>query len=182
MSNDITIMTDATQGAIAFCAAKTGLQGREQVAAARARADCCVCEYLRHGLARGVAEYLGSLDGTIKAIYTFDPDAAAHMDGHIPDRPRLSPGISLLIWVSHKTAALASLLTSVRQAADEEFRKLPCPEANALCYMLDTIVVDDQEVRDRRGYGAVVSSYLVPPTEIWQRDPLKLTSSPVPAQ
>jgi hypothetical protein len=128
-----------------------------------------------------VAEYLGSLDATIKVVYVFEPDTATHMDGHTPDHPRLSPGISMLIWVSHKTAALASLLTSVQQATDEEFWKLPCPEANALCYMLDTIVVDDQEVQERRGYGAVVNSIYMAPTEIWHRDPVRMTSTPLPA-
>jgi hypothetical protein len=182
MSNDTTILTETMNEAIVFCAEKTKLQGRDQVAAARARADCSACEYLRYGLAKGVAEYLGSLDGTIKAIYIFDPDTAANTDGHIPDQPRLSPGISMLIWVSHKTAALASLLTSVSQAADEEFWRLPCPEANALCYMLDPIVVDDQEVQERRGYGAVVDSIYMSPTELWHRDPVRLTSSPLPAE
>lgn len=180
MSNDTTILTETMNEAVVFCAEKTSLQGRDQVAAARDRADCSVCEYLRYGLAKGVAEYLGSLDGTIKAVYIFEPDAAIHMDDHAPDLPRLSPGISMLIWASHKTAALASLLTSVQQATDEEFWKLPCPESNALCHALDTIVVDDREVQERRGYGAVVSSIYMAPTEIWRRDPVRLASSPLP--
>lgn len=169
MSNDTTILTESMSEAIMFCAEKTGLQGWDQVSAARARADCHACEYLRFGLAKGVAEYLGSLDETIRAIYVFDPEAATHADSQVPAKARLSPGISMLIWVSHKTAALTSLLASVRRATDEELWRLPCPEANALCSSLDTIVVDDQEVNERRGYGAIVSSLFVLPTEIWNR-------------
>ncbi len=171
MSNDTTIMTGPMSQAVTFCGEKTGLDGWEQVSAARSRADCRACEYLRYGLAKGVAEYLGSLDETIQAIYVFDPEAATHAESHVPTAPRLSPGISMLIWVSHKTAALTSLLTSVRQAVDEEYWRLPCPDANALCYALDTIVVDDQDVQERRGYGALVTSLFVLPTEIWNRQP-----------
>jgi len=69
-------------------------------------------------------------------------------------------------------------LTSVRQAVDEEYWRLPCPDANALCYALDTIVVDDQDVQERRGYGAMVNSFFVLPTEIWNRQPERLNSNP----
>lgn len=169
MSSDTTILTDYMTHAVAFCAEKTGLQGWDRVAAARAEADCLACEYLRYGLAKGVADYLGSLDETIRRVYVFEPEAVTQPEGHLPARPRLSPGISMLIWVSRKTAALNSLLASVRQAAQEEFWRLPCPEANALCSDLDTIVVDDQEVTRRIGYGALVESVFVQPTEIWRR-------------
>jgi len=171
MSSDTTILTQSMNEAVTFCADKTRLQGWEQVSAARARADCSACEHLRYGLAKGIAAYLGSLDETIRVVYVFDPEAATHAESHVPSTPRLSPGISMLIWVSHKTAALTSLLTSVRQAAGEEFWRLPCPEANALCYALDAIVVDDQDVQERRGYGAMVNSFFVLPTEIWSRQP-----------
>lgn len=168
MSNDTTILTEKMEDAIEFCAKKTNLEGRAQVANARARGDCAVCEYLRYGLAKGVAEYLGSLDETIKAIYVYDPESATQ-DGSALAQPSFSPGISMVIWVARKTAALSSLVTSAKMAVDEELWRLPCPDANALCHILDAVIVDDQEVLERTGYGALLGSFYVRPTEIWHR-------------
>jgi hypothetical protein len=168
MFNDTTTITEMMVSSIEFCAEKTGPKGRDQIVEARARGDCSVCEYLRYGLAKGVAEHLGPLDETIKAIYIYEPEAPT-TDGCIPDRPSLSPGISMIIWASRRTADLASLVTSARLAVDEELCQLSCPKANELCNMLDVTVVDDKEVQERTGYGALIGSLYAPPLEIWRR-------------
>ena len=68
MSQNTTDMPEMMESAIIFTAEKAGLKDRDQVVEARARADCATCEYLRFGLAKEVANYLGSTDKTIKAI------------------------------------------------------------------------------------------------------------------
>ena len=166
---DTAIVTGMIEDAIEFCAEKTGLKGREQIVEALRRGDCSRCEYLRYGLAEGVAEYLGSVDDTIKTIYTYEPEYATSMDGPIPDRPNLSPGISMIVWASRKSAALSSVVTMLGSALAKEFRQLACPQANALCWMLEVQVVDDDEVQGRTGYGALIGSLYVCPTEIWRR-------------
>jgi hypothetical protein len=169
MTFDTVIVKDMMEDAIKFCAEKTGLTDRNQVLEALRRGDCSVCEYLRYGLAKGVAEYLGSVDDTVKAIYTYEPEYASSVEGHIPSRPNLSPGINLVAWVSRKSAALSSLVTSVNSALTEEYRQLACPKANALCYELDVKVADDDEVQRRTGYGALINSLYVRPLEVWRR-------------
>jgi hypothetical protein len=131
--------------------------------------DCSVCEYLRYALAKGVAEYLGSMDDTVKAIYIYEPEYATSMDVAIPSRPNLSPGINLITWVSRKSAALSSVVASVNSALAEECKQLACPKANALCYQLDVEVADDDEVYRQTGYGLLINSLYVRPIEIWQR-------------
>jgi hypothetical protein len=166
---DTVIVAGMMEDAIEFCAKKTSLKDRGQILEALRHGDCSLCEYLRYGLAKGVAEYLGLMDNTVKAIYTYEPEYATSVDGPIPDRPSRSPGISLIAWVSRKSAALSSVVASVSSALAEECRRLACPKANALCHMLDIEVVDDEEVQKRTGYGALVNSLYVRPTEIWHR-------------
>lgn len=166
---DTTIVTGMMEDAIKFCAEKTRFKDEEQVLGALRCGDCSVCEYLRYGLAEGVAEYLGSVDDTVKVIYTYEPEYATSMDESLPDRPNLSPGISMIAWVSRKSAALSSVVTSLGSTLAEELRRLACPKANALCYMLDVKLVDDKEVQERTGYGALIGSLYVRPLEIWPR-------------
>ncbi|MBM4466808.1 MAG: hypothetical protein FJ014_14870 [Chloroflexi bacterium] len=166
---DTTIVTGMMEDAIEFSAKKMGLKGRDQTLEALRCGDCSVCEYLRYGLAEGVADYLGSVDDTVKAIYTYEPEYATSVDDPLPGRPNLSPGISMLAWVSRKSAALSSVVTSLGSALAEEFGRLACPKANALCSMLDVKLVDDKEVQERTGYGALIGSLYVRPLEIWRR-------------
>ncbi|HEC33095.1 MAG TPA: hypothetical protein ENI37_00060 [Chloroflexi bacterium] len=166
---DTAIVKSMMEDAIEFCARKTGLEGRDQVLEALGRGDCSVCEYLRYGLAKGVAEYLGSVDDTVKAIYTYEPEYATSVEGLIPDRPNLTPGINLIAWVSRKSAALSSVVASLNSGLAEECRRLVCPRANALCFMLDVKVADDDEVQRQTGYGALIRSLYVRPLEVWHR-------------
>ncbi len=166
---DNAIVTRMMEEALEFCAEKSGLHGKEQAREALREGDCCVCEYLRYALAQGVAEYLGSVDGTVEAVYTYEPDYATSVDGSVLGRPNLSPGFNLIAKVSRKSAALSSVVASVGSALAEACGRFDCPKANASCYELDVKVVDENEVRRRTGYGALVSSLYVRPLEIWHR-------------
>ena len=162
---DTTIVRNMMEDAIEFCARKTGLKDRAQILKAMRRGDCSVCEYLRYGLAKEVAKYLGLVDDTIEAIYTYEPEYATSVDEPVP----VSPGLNLIARVSRKSAALSSIVASVGSALAEEYRELGCPKANALCYKIDVKVADNDEVQKRIGYGALVNSFYVRPTEVWHR-------------
>lgn len=161
---DVATQTDIVGSAMAFCAEKAGLWSKEEVAERLHLADCTACAYLRYGLARAVAEYLGSVDGTVKVIYNYDPERATAIDGDID-----STGINLIVWADRKSAALSSLVGLISRALAEECGKLGCPKADALCCTLDIQVVDDEEVRYRSGYGALINSLYVRPQEVWRR-------------
>jgi hypothetical protein len=163
------LVTEMMEEALEFCAGKAGLKGKAQAQDVLLAGDCCVCEYLRYGLAYKLAEYLGSVDDTIQAIYAYEPEYATSVDGAIPARPNLSPGFNLIARVSRKSAALSSVAASVRSALAEEYRQLGCPKANALCSELDVRVVDEDEVEKRIGYGALINSLYVRPIEVWRR-------------
>jgi hypothetical protein len=155
--------------ALAFCAEKAGLRNNAELREVLHTGSCSVCESLRSGLAVGVARYLGSIDDTIEAIYTYEPEQATRVDEAIPARPNLTPGMNLIAMVSRKSAALSSAAACVGSALAEELKQLGCPNANALCSELDFRAVDAVEVERRTGYGALLSSTHVRPIEIWHR-------------
>ena len=163
------IVTKMMDEALGFCAEKAGLNSKEQAREALQDGDCCVCEYLRYALAQGVAKYLGSVDDNIEAVYTYEPEYATSVDEPVPGRPSPSSGFNLIARVSRKSAALSSIVASVGSALAEEFGRLGCPKANPLCFALDVQVVDEEEVRRRIGYGALIDSLYVRPMEIWHR-------------
>lgn len=150
--------------ALAFAAKKVRVHGGEQVLTALQEGDCSLCEAVRYGMAREVAEYLGTVDHTVKAIYIYDPDHAAAVD-----EPVSTPGINLIAWVERKSAALTSVVGLLTSGLAGECPQLTCPKVDALCWALDVRVVDDAEVKSRTGYGALLSSLYVRPMEIWHR-------------
>jgi len=155
--------------ALGFSTQKMGYAGQEQVVEALQHGNCSVCEYMRYGLAQKIAEYLGSVDNTVKAVYIYEPEYATAVDGAMPDELSFSRGIHMIAWVGRKTAALLSLIDVLGSNLAQKFKQLGCPKANALCYQLVVHIVDDEEVLTRTGYGALVDSFYVRPIEIWRR-------------
>jgi hypothetical protein len=155
---------DMMAEAIQFCIEKTGLQTRDEVLETVQMADCWICEYLRYGLAKGLAAYLGSVDDAVRAVYSYDPERATGAEGGIT-----SPGISLIVWASRRSAALSSVANLLTSAVAAERDGLGCPKSDALCLALDVQIVDDAQVESRCGYGALIRSLYVRPVEIWRR-------------
>lgn len=166
---DKSLVTNMMEEAIRFCTEKMGFKGKERTMKVLHNGDCRACEYMRYALAQRLAEYLGSMDDTIKTIYTYEPEYATSVDVAIPGRPNLTPGFNLIVEVSRKSAALSSLVASVNSALAEVCKQLGCPTATALCYELDVGVANDDDVQRRVGYGALISSLHVRPIEIWHR-------------
>nr|MBC7245231.1 hypothetical protein [Chloroflexota bacterium] len=79
-------MASMMEYALDFSAQKTGYKNQEQVLEALRGGDCSVCEYLRYGLAQKIAEYLGSADQTVKAVYVYEPEYATAWTGQCPTR------------------------------------------------------------------------------------------------
>lgn len=164
ISFDNSIVANMIEEALAFCAAKTGTGTKEKALDRVLQGDCSACEYVRYGLAKSLAQYLGSIDETIKAVYVYEPEYATG-----DDVVGLSFGINLLAWVQRKSAALNSIVASLDTALMEKRKHLLCPDATAECFSLDVKLADDDEVRQKRGYGALVNSFFVRPTKVWER-------------
>ena len=166
---DQAIVSKMMDEAMQYCAEKAGLKAKEKAVMALKGGDCCACEYMRHAVAIKVAEYLGSLDDGITAVYSYDPGYAVEGDSSAPGARTLQPAVSLILRVNRKSAALSSLVASLTAALEREFQQVGCPNANALCRTIDVTVADEQEVEKRSGYGALIHSVWVQPLEVWHR-------------
>ncbi len=163
---DATAIGSMLGNALAFCAQKTGLQDGEALEAIR-QGDCSVCSYLRYGLSKEIGAYLGDIDASVQAVYTYEPEYSIGLD----DLYRaLDRGINLVVCVDRRSAALTSLVGSLEDGFREARGRLVCPKANGSCHLLDVKVADEEEVASGRGYGALISSIYVRPLRIWARE------------
>ena len=167
MSDAASIAREIMAGAADFCARKVGLQDRSPdaiVEAARLRGNGA-CEYLRHGIAVHLAEQLGLLDDGIRAVYLYEYEATSEdvtIDGAAPRLP-----VHLIVWVSHKTGALHSLVAALERALAATYAEMIGPDT--LRHLLDVQIVDDAEVERQTGYGGLLQSVHQPPMRIWSR-------------
>ncbi len=154
--------------ALEFCASKAFNGNGKKAKTALRDGKCDVCSYFCYGLAKQVAEYLGQIDPTVKAVYVFEPEYA--QNGDVPTVVRQPSSINLVTWVNRKSAALHALVEALDTSLSRRVRdRLGCKRATPACYALDVQMVDDAEVRDRRGYGALVDSLYVRPIQVWTR-------------
>jgi hypothetical protein len=165
---DNVLLNGMMEEAIAFCAEKMGTKTREEAVDAISNGNCAACDYLKYSLAQKVGECLGSMDETIKAVYIYEPEYGTGADTFIDHNLGLKSGINLVAWVERKTAALSSVVVSLNEALIEACKRLGTSD-DRLRYLLDVKLADDNEVANRIGYGALIHSIYVRPTEVWSR-------------
>jgi hypothetical protein len=118
----------------------------------------------RHELAREAAVYLGTLDKNVKAVYMAEYDASPE-DVDFEQEGRLTP-VNLIVWVTRKTAALDAAVTALDRALVESYDEQISPEHPK--FLVDAQMVDDHDVANRKGYGAMLTSIHMPPLELWR--------------
>jgi hypothetical protein len=164
-----TAIQEMVGDALAFSAKKGALQDREDAQRAILGGDCTVCGYFRYGLSKEMGAYLGAIDSSVQAVYSYEPEYAAgalHIDSAAPGVDR---GINLIVSVDRKNHALDSIVASLEDAMKEAAQSLRCLNANGSCYAVDIRIVDGEELASRRGYGALVSSLYATPVRLWSR-------------
>lgn len=164
---DQSLATRMVEKAVVFCASKMPGGNTAKARQALHEGQCEVCERLCYSLALQVGEYLGQMDPRVKAVYVFEPEYAKAGEVETVSR---TPGIHLIAWVERKTAALNALVAALAAVLSENLRQqLGCVKATPACYSLDVHMVDDDEVRHRRGMGILVDSVYVRPIQVWPR-------------
>ena len=168
MQFDVGSVANMMQAAVAEAADKAGLEGSELVLSAVRAGNCAVCERVRYDLAVRLADYLGAVDATVKSVFLFEPDYATGGDS-APDNEQVSLGMNVIVWAEHKSAALTAVIGTLESALSQELARLRCARSSVLCFAFNVQVVDDGEVEQRKGYGAMVDSVYVRPLEVWHR-------------
>lgn len=155
----------ALDEAAAFCAQKMQLAGRDAVVECLRQGDGCACGYFSYALAEQVAECIGELDGSVRAVYVADYDATPQ-DVCFDDTQHV-PLVHLIIWAERRSAALKALVSVLDRALVEGYGEMV--DASDLKHLLDAQIVDDGDVKGRVGYGALLSSIYNRPVRVWQR-------------
>ncbi len=147
-----------------LCARRLGLEHVGKVIERLKVGDREVQSQFRLELAREAAVRLSSLDRNIKAVYMAEYDAMpedlafAEQDWNTP--------VNLIVWVTRKTAALNAAAAALDRALIESYEEQIGPDHPA--YLVDVQIVDDHDVTNRKGYGAMLTSIHMPPLEIWR--------------
>ena len=151
--------------AIVYCAQKMKLQGPEAALDLLKRGSPLACDYCRYSMAQQVGDALGRLDEHVKAVYMCEYDATPE-DLCFSETAQTSP-IHLIVWTERKTGALASLVAGLDRALAERYAQ-ETGVSQMFC-MLDAQVVDDSEVENRKGHGAMLTSAYNRPLQVWKR-------------
>ncbi|MGD1992586.1 MAG: hypothetical protein PVI59_05265 [Anaerolineae bacterium] len=165
LSDATSTAEEALDKAATFCARKMQLSGRQAVVDCLQQGDGCACGYFSYALAEEVAECIGDLDESVRAVYVADYDATPQ-DVCFDDTHHV-PLVHLIIWAERRSAALAALVSVLDRALVQGYGELV--DASDLKHLLDAQIVDDGEVKGRVGYGALLSSIHNRPVRVWQR-------------
>lgn len=156
--------------ALLFCADRKFGGDKDQTLQALRQGRCDACEYLSYSLVRQIGEYLGQMDRTVKAVYVFKPDTAP-LSPQVTSvtAGRRASGINLIAWVDRKSAALNALRATLETALSTARRRIGCVKATPACRNLDIHMVEDRDVQEGRGYGAIVQGMYVRSIQVWTR-------------
>jgi hypothetical protein len=151
--------------AMEYCAQKMGLSSAQEAVEQLREGTAAACNYCHYSVAKQVAEALGALDQNIRAAYVFDYDATPH-DVCFGEAASSMP-VHLLVWTERKTGALSSLVEALDGALAQQLVNLLGRGPRA--HVLDVQIVDDADVENRMGYGALLSSLYQRPIKVWER-------------
>ena len=151
--------------ALDFCTQKMGADSVQTAIDCLRQGNSTACQYCHYSLAKQVAESLGALDENVKAVYVVDYDATPEDTCFGEATP--TSLIHLIVWAERKTSALDSLVAALDRALAQRYADLI--GRHQLVYLLDVQVIDDADVKQRVGYGALLSSLHHRPIRLWER-------------
>ncbi len=164
LPNATSTAEDVLNKALEFCARMMRLEGSEAAIKRLQQSDSKACEYCYYSIAEQVGAALGALDENVKAVYIFEYDATP--EDVCFSETRGAPLLHLLVWASRKTEALNSLVSMLDRALAESYGKLIGP--SKLRHFLDVQIIDDADVEQRIGYGALLKSLHQRPLKVWE--------------
>lgn len=152
--------------AVEYCRVKIAAPNTERVVALLRAGDPCACGYVHYALARGTAAFLGAREHEARAAFTLlGADGPCEQTG-LDAQTTTSP-ISLILWSHARSATLAQWVEALDAALTRQYARLTA--ASRLRHLLVVQVVNDEEVDQRIGDGALLSSLHQLPLLVWKR-------------
>ena len=146
---------------------KMGLRDTKALIACIKEGDPVACSYCHYNIAKELGEVLGCLDNNIKAVYAYDYDDNL-ADINCSENTSPFSLIHMIIWVGRKTKALTALIEAMDRALVQHQRRLL--GLSDIEHLLDVQVIDDEDVKTRTGYAALLRSIYQPPMQVWRSD------------
>jgi hypothetical protein len=166
---DSVLADEMIQNAIDLCADKFFTGNRDWAIQALRQGREDVCQAFADCLGVQIAEYLGGMDKTVKAIFRYEVDEEHLHHDELEEPTRgWQGGINLVAWVGRKSAALTALVATLESTLEESQRKLiwRSPESTS-GITLDVAMVNDADVNKLRGLGVIAKSQHIHSTQVW---------------
>jgi predicted nucleotidyltransferase len=154
--------------AIAFCANRSK-EDEAQIYEALKEQDPVVHSTFRYAIAKGLAIYLGELNGGVRGVYLYG--SAMQGEAHP------FSDIDLIVLVGQKRDRIMALLRGVDLALVTVYRTL-LNTSDTPWSLLDVHLVDLREKKMRQGYGAILDSAGIRPVCLWRYTP-KVSGAPL---
>ncbi len=159
--------------ALKSLACRLGLDDTQVVVNRLRQADRSLWNDFYYTLSEQMAEQLGILDQSIKAVYIDEYDINPE-DLTFGEAARTTV-LYLIVWVQRKGGGLKPLAQALDRALVQSFlEQIGQPH---LRHLLEVGIIDDAEARKPNGYGALLTSTHFPLTEVWRREGVKLEST-----
>jgi hypothetical protein len=122
----------------------------------------------KYGLACGLADALAAHDQRVQAVYV--QDTASNPDSEIAGTLPVDPSVLLIVLVAVTTAALEGFITALDRALLASLKELNSPHYMEREFILDALIVTEEEAQQGTGYGRMLKSVFAPPLRVWQRE------------
>jgi len=121
--------------------------------------------YFKHGLVESVCQTLCDYDEKIMESYCFDPNA--NPDCQSGEEILVDGTLNIILVVESKTAGLDALTASLNRSLTQALKELPIPMLKSYDSILNIIQVTQDDVENRKGYAALISSIYVKALKVW---------------
>jgi hypothetical protein len=122
---------------------------------------------LKYGLAEGATNVIVANDGNVQAVYHFEE--SANPDSETEEALTPDVGVHLLLLVDSNSAALHAFIQSLDGTLAGLMRELPSPALAKRTSILNVIPITQEDVDNKCGYGALLSSMFARPVKLWAR-------------
>lgn len=164
LSDANTLAQAALERALSYTASQLEFTDVEFAVGHIRQGDQAACERFQYALAREVAEYLHAYDRSVRSVHLYDCDATPE-DTIFNPQPQNSL-VHLIVRTDRKSSALSALIQAFDRALAVCYGQRLATDR--IGYVLDVQLVDEDEVRGRTGYGALLSSINLRPTLVWE--------------
>jgi len=161
----VTTIESVVTKALNSSANKMGLDNVKALISRMKEGDSVAFSYYNYNIAKQLAEVLGSWDKDIRAVYAHDYEGATPEEACFENASPFSL-VRMIIWAERKTKALDALVEAIDHAMVQHHRHML--GLNKLEHVLDAQVIDDEDVRSRTGYAALLKSIWQPPIQVWR--------------